>query len=403
MQSHPKISKGRWHIIQRDPFFATILMDMDPVIDASVTETCATNGDNVFFNPEWLEEANPRLVAACMRKMSLHVALSHPYRRGPFRDIQRWRTACDIAAMCIMQGDKVELPPVTAEQEVQRQMMLSRFTGMIAEEIYNELTNDQDGEGDDQPQDGQDGAQGGAGGAGGLAMGQALDGADMRSPADVAQAQAKNDQRTVRAAMAAKARGNEHALGKELAEQIKSRGVDWRDKLQAFIDARAETILSWSRPNRRFVGQGIYLPGKKSNGIDTLVFVVDTSGSMSNDDLSLCITQIEAAREAIGISRVVVVECDTKVGRVDEFDMTEPLPKEMEFTHRGGTNMNPAFAEAAKHDPSAVICLTDGEFYRDVDINPGAPVLFAVTHNGHQGSLRSPLPHDRVNLPNPAA
>jgi hypothetical protein len=81
-----KISRGRTRIILRDPFFATILMDMDPEIDADVTETCATDGERVIFNPAWLAETEDRLVAAAMRKMALHVALSHHLRRGPHRD-----------------------------------------------------------------------------------------------------------------------------------------------------------------------------------------------------------------------------------------------------------------------------------------------------------------------------
>lgn len=399
-----KISQARTHVILRDPFFATILMDMDPVIDGSRTETCATDGDSVMFNPEWLAQADTKLVGAAMRKMSLHVALSHHLRRGPHRKPAIWRRACDEAALHIMKNDGVELPHGSEP--------MSLFDGMTAEEIYRHLEEMQD---DDNGQDPEGQPQGGAGGGGDGdgqgdqkdqpgadgGVGQALDGADMRDPADVSQKQADNDQRVVRAGMAAKAAGKESALANELVKQIKGKGVDWRDRLNAFIDDRAEIKFSWGKPNRRFVGEDIYLPGKTANGIDTLAFIVDTSGSMSNEVLRMCVGQIEAAREAIGIRRVVVIECDARVGRIDEFEMSDPLPEEMEFTHRGGTDMAPAFEAAKEFDASAIICLTDGYFFETLADDPGAPVLFAITHDGEKGDIDAVF-GERLELPNPA-
>jgi predicted metal-dependent peptidase len=415
-----KISKGRTRIILRDPFFATILMDMDPLIDADATETCATDGEQVIFNPEWLAETEDRFVAAAMRKMAIHVALSHHLRRGPHRDPARWRAACDQAALHIMQAENLELPPgaVAAFQ----------FAGMTADEIYRHLEDaDQDddqsqgdgqgagqpqggaGQPDDQngPQDGQGDGQGAGqpdkpsdkpGSDGGV--GQALDGADMRDPQAVNEKQSQNDQRNVRAAMAEKAQGKESGFAKELVEQIRAAGVDWRDRLQAFIDDRSETRFAWSRPNRRFIGDDVYLPGKAADGIGTLAFVVDTSQSMDSDELAMCAAQIEAARDAIGIANVVVIQIDTKVKAVDEYALGDPLPTDLEFHGRGGTNMAPAFDEAQRHEPAACIVLTDAVF-SDLDDDPGFPVMFAITHKGHQGRAPASFPADFVDMPAP--
>lgn len=413
-----KIAKGRTRIILRDPFFATILMDMDPVIDADATETCATDGDRIIFNPDWLADAADRDIAAAMRKMSLHVALSHHLRRGPHRDPARWRAACDQAALHIMQAEGVELPPGAEATPI--------FAGMTADEIYKLLREGeqddqsqpqpqdgagqpQGGEGDDQPQDDPDGGQGDGQGAGQPqkpgsdgGVGQALDGADMRDPQSVNEAQSKNDQRVLRAQMAEKAQGKESGLAKELVAAIKAKGVDWRDRLQAFIDDRSETRFAWSRPNRRFIGDDVYLPGKAADGIGTLAFIVDTSGSMSSEELAMCSAQIEAARDAIGIRNVVVIQIDTKVKQVDTFELGDPLPTSMEFVGRGGTDMAPAFEEAQRHDPAAAILLTDGVF-SDLDDDPGFPVLFALTHAGRQGRAPAAFPADFVDLPAPGA
>lgn len=360
-----KISKGRTHIILRDPFFASILMDMNPVIDGSVTDTCATNGEQVIFNPDWLAEADHKIVAAAMRKMSMHVALSHHLRRGPHRQPARWRTACDQAVLHIMQADGVELPDGMTPSFI--------YAGMTADQIYKLIEDGENDDKDDGDGDGDSGAQGGADGQGGdqgqgqgdspaPAVGQPHDGADMRDQQEVASKQSDNDQRVMRAQMAAKAQGKESGTGKDIIDMIKAKSVDWRDRLQEFISSSAEVRMSWSKPNRRFIHQDIILPGKTPDGIGTLVVIVDTSGSMGGDELAMCAAQIELAREAIGITQVVVIQIDTKVKQVDTLDQFQPMPTSMEFKGRGGTNMQPAFDEALKHDPDAIVMMTDGVF-----------------------------------------
>ncbi len=406
-----KISQGRAFVIQRDPFFASILMDMDPVIDTDATETCATDGERVIFNPDWLLSAERPLVAAAMRKMSLHVALSHHLRRGPWRDPNRWRAACDQAALHIMQTEGVDIPTGATA--------LPQFHGMTAEEIYKHMEDDDQDDGGCQGDDGQGDGQGGEGSGQGQgqpqdgpaapqegntpgsdgAVGQALDGADMRNKPEVSQKQAENDQRVMRAAMAEKAQGHESGLSKDLVDRVKAKGVDWRDRFMAFIDDKAEVKVSWAKPNRRFVGEDIYLPGKTANGIGTMAFIVDTSGSMSTEELAMCVTQIEAAREAIGIRNVVVIQIDTEVKAVDEYDMTEPLPTDMEFHGRGGTNMTPAFEAAAEHDPALIVMMTDGVFSHLTE-DPGIPTLFALTHGGYQGKAPATF-GDFIDLPAP--
>ena len=43
--------------------------------------------------------------------------------------------------------------------------------------------------------------------------------------------------------------------------------IDWRTLLRRFMDSTSRHDSSWARPNRRFIHQGIYLPGNRS-GVD---------------------------------------------------------------------------------------------------------------------------------------
>ena len=65
-------------------------------------------------------------------------------------------------------------------------------------------------------------------------------------------------------------------------EAVRHPPVDWRDVLRAFVAAAACNDYSWSRPNRRFVWQGLYLPGLHSEDIGEVVIAIDTSGSVGD-------------------------------------------------------------------------------------------------------------------------
>lgn len=385
-----KISRGRSTLILRDPFFATILMDMDPIIDGAITETCGTDGERVVFNPEWLDAADPELVAASMRKMALHTALAHPLRRRA-RDADRWQAACDVAALSVMAQDGYRTPEGVDPKTMNR---VASFANLTAEEIYARIEEQEQQQGGgscaqpgdaqgggqapeagqqpDQP--GQGGGQAGQGNSGG-APGHTID-SPAQDASEIAEKERENDQRIMRAAMAAKAAGDQSKSAKRLAEIVKTRGPDWREKLHAFVDNSVDTDFSWSRPNRRFIHDDMYLPGQVADGLSTLGFVVDTSGSVDDKTLGAFFGQLNAAREAIGIERVVVVYCDKKVKRVDEYGADEEVEKRP--VGGGGTNMAPAMEHLRAFDCNAVICLTDGIFRRPLDVAPGAPTLFCV-------------------------
>lgn len=406
-----KLTQARARIVMRDVFFASILMDMEPVVDASKTDNCAVDGKSFFINPEWAAEQSAEQISHAMRKGALHVALAHPLRRGPAREVGKWTTACDQAALNIMVAEKM---PVPAECQVN-----PTFAGMTADEIYKHLQDAEDKQKQQQQDQQQDqnaagGAQGGqqgqgdaqqgdqpgdgdnaAGGQPSGAPGHPVDGADMNNPAEVSQAKAENDQRTIRAAMAGKQAGTLPGFAKEMIDAIKAKGSDWRDHFQLFINDRCETRTSWRKPNRRFLHNDMYLPGRNDDGIDTLVFIVDTSGSMSADLLRACANQIEAARESVGISQTVIIQIDTCIEDISTYDHGEPLPSDMTFGGRGGTKLDLAFEAAEDYAPSAVVCLTDGHI-PTVEHDPGCPVFMAVEKGGGAGATAFDATHVEI-------
>jgi predicted metal-dependent peptidase len=274
----------------------------------------------------------------------------------------------------------------------------------------------QGGEGDEDGQDGQDGGQGGQGspqeggdevgdgegqGSGestgetsdddGEAgqpssgdpggCGEVLDAAD--NTAEMADQNAKWERVVRQAAMLAAKRGD--APGHVAREIGRSDHApqDWRETLRAYFDAGAASRETWNRPNRRFIGSGLYLPGREREGINKAVFMIDTSGSMvwcGGKALEAIAVETQAALDEHIIDEVVVLYGDTRVTRVDTYHPGE----EIEFDPRGGggTVLAPLFDHVRdEHDDAKlIVAFTDGDI-DDVTqggtVEPPCEVLWA--------------------------
>jgi predicted metal-dependent peptidase len=212
--------------------------------------------------------------------------------------------------------------------------------------------------------------------------GEVLDAADAESdPATVADQDARWERVLRQAAMLATKRGDAPGHVSREIERADHPPKDWRETLRAFFDGGAATRETWSRPNRRFIGGGIYLPGREREGLNRAAILVDTSGSMDTVALAAIGVEIQAALDERIIDELVVIYGDTRVTRVDTYQPGD----EVEFDPRGGggTVLAPLFKHVADEvDASLIVCFTDG--YIDITSysghpEPASPVLWAFT------------------------
>lgn len=129
---------------------------------------------------------------------------------------------------------------------------------------------------------------------------------------------------------------------------------------------------TWKRKNRRIKG----VPGIKKKPFIKLAVAVDTSGSMSDDDIALCFKQIEYLNQMCTLE-CWVIECDAQVHKTYKYTGTPPS-----VTGRGGTAFTPAIEWAAEKRVNGMIYLTDG--YGDDPYPPPFPVLWVLTPEGNE-------------------
>lgn len=133
--------------------------------------------------------------------------------------------------------------------------------------------------------------------------------------------------------------------------------IDWRAYLRRFngMASKVYTKKTRRKPNKRFYGNPALKIKQKKN---TLV-AVDTSGSVSKDDLKEFLSEIHHIWKTG--TEVTVVECDAKIGRVYEYKGT--IEEAKEVTGRGGTSYEPVMQYLWEHKDKYqnLIYLTDGE------------------------------------------
>ena len=155
--------------------------------------------------------------------------------------------------------------------------------------------------------------------------------------------------------------------------------VDWRRALRIFATNSRRTYLfsTMHRISKRYGTR----PGIKVKQFQKIAVAVDTSGSISDTDLSVFFTEIDSMYKQG--AEIEVIECDAEVQRT--YNYKGQLPTEV--SGRGGTVFDPVFAFLRSNRLThydGCIYLTDG-YADEPSIRPPCPLLWVITADGNAG------------------
>jgi predicted metal-dependent peptidase len=389
------ITKARARLLVRAPFLGSIALGLHWV-EAADIGTMATDGSAIWFNASWCERQGVAKIIGVIAHEVFHVVNKHHLRRAD-RQPKLWNVAADLLINRLLVEDGYDLP---ADLLFDRER---RFAGLPTETIYARLLEEQEQRRQSgRPEEGGSPGTGNSGDGtppetgtderadpGGMApaqhWGEVRDlttpsGAPL-APSERRQAESDLDLRIRQAAAAAKRAGK---LGGTLEEMIAvaTDHTDWRDRFRSVFDGTMRGEASWSRPNRRFIQHGFFLPGWRRTGPGRLAFVLDTSGSISARELSVYTAAVLGILEETAPEEIALVQCDTEIRHVEYLKPGDGF-SEIEVHGRGGTRFQPAFdwIEASGFAPSAVVYATD-LFCSDVPRDPGLPVIWLTPTRG---------------------
>ncbi len=356
-----KLSKAKTSLILEHPFVGSIALNMPFIFDESIKTAC-TNGKVVKFNPEFVDNLSDEEVKFLVAHECMHPMLEHNFRRGG-RDPRKWNQATDYVINQLLTDDGIGRMP---------------SNGLLNKSIYDAGNGTSDGIYKLLPEGDGDGSNDSFGGAGDP-LDDCQDGDG--SPAEQAQEQAEWKVKVAQAAQAAKMMGKMSANMQRLVDEVLQPKVDWREVLRKFVEKCKSDQRSWSRPNRRFLAQGMYLPSVSGESLGEIAIAVDCSGSIDQHTISQFAAEIRTIKEDGNPTRIHVVYFDSEVSHYESYGSDDEL--DIKPHGGGGTAFSPVFEYFAEHqiEPVACIFLTD-LCCNDFGDVPDYPVLWVSTDEG---------------------
>lgn len=346
---HDRISKARIRLVLDDPFFGVICMRWEVI--QGETDTMATDGNNLYYNPAFVEQLSDDELVGVVVHEAMHVALLHMLRLGN-REHLIANMAMDYAINPTI--SKYTLPKGGCNDP--------KYEGWIYEDIYDDLMKNVKKInvpwGEVRAPKNKNGEK----------MSESemkVMEADMKSTIANAVAVAKKQ---------GKMPGNiERFIGKLLKPQ-----VDWREKLRAVVTGLYPTDYTWRKFNRRLAGEGVYAPSIVRQGAGEIVVGIDTSGSIGKKELTTFFSELAAIAEEVIPEKVHILYIDAAISGVDVFEAGDEIVARPRGG--GGTDFCPAFTWTEDNDvqPQALIYFTDmyGSFPKEV---PPYPVIWIST------------------------
>lgn len=359
-------------------FFSTLILQ-SPVywVTADEVPTAATDGINLFFNPDFFMSLDNEEKIFLLLHEIMHNVYDHGIRKG-FRDHEIWNKAGDY---------------VINDELIKRNFKMPKgglhnvdYRDMSADAIYADLMQKQDegkGTGPSNPwpdlQDpGQEGDGDGNQGNGGNGIG------GIPKPT-AAQAEEHNKDLLASATQISQMSGDKPGtipgeLERHLDDLLNPK-LPWTKILAKFLFSINKNDYSWRKPNRRFISQGIVMPSLHSEGIGRISFAIDTSGSVSVSDFNRFMSEIAYVFKNFQPKEINVMQFDHVLQGNDQCCSVRDFMK-LEFKGGGGTNIDPVL-EVFKDDQKskALIILTDGYLHQDIRLDPKKPVIWCIYDN----------------------
>jgi predicted metal-dependent peptidase len=365
-----RIKKAHIAIMQHKEFCALSgILACGKVEVTTDVPTACTDGWNVKYNPDFIEKVMP--TDPKLRLLVLHEAMHKAYRHltvWKYLSKQNPRLA-NIAMdhfvnLSLMDTDAgsgfLEMPSEGIQPE-------PKYRGWSVLQIYTDLEQEDD---PDNPDDGHgfdehdfDGPPGGD--------------APTEQEMEDEIGRAIRQGEMIRKQRSKGAGGSDGMFGDLLAPK-----VDWRKALRDFItetcSGRDES--SWSKPNRRFLADDVYMPTMMGVTLRELVVGFDTSGSVFNSpEMTRFVSEFTTIIEQVKPSKVHVIYWDTEVAGHQTFEDGQFAVQNLKIKGGGGTDGSVLFEflRKKKITPDAIVQFTDGYVgnWGKTDV----PTLWAIT------------------------
>jgi predicted metal-dependent peptidase len=344
--------------------------------------TAATNGLEVFFNPDFFESLSKKERTTLLAHEAWHVALSHMLRRDE-RDKDIYNQAGDyVINQLLVDSGMAPLVKVGVNDEV-TWLQDDKFRNKTTNQVYDEIFHN--------PPAGNSGSNDIIYAEGGQGEG---DTPDSKSKAEV---ENKIKSLLVKANTQSKMQGEKPG---NIPEEIQ-RAIDalinpvlpWQQLLSQFLTDRIKDDYSWTRPNRRYMPD-FYLPSQNSEALGHITVAIDTSGSVGQDDIIKMLSEIQYIKDTLKPSRMTVLSCDTQIHDIHDVTDDQHMT-ELSIRGGGGTRCDPVMEYCKKENTTVLLYFTDLEM-SDYNGEINFPLLWIVYDNPRASNKHGEIIHYQI-------
>ena len=367
MATVSKLDKAKAQIVLDHPFFASILL-RHPLQKRDDIPTLAIDArGQIYYNEQFVESLTvPQLVWGLCHEV-LHRVGQHATRMGS-RNHRKWNYAGDAWINDTLDNCRIG-------DRIPNCVDMKGSKDNTVENIYDSLP--------DNPNGGSgsgDGSGSGSDYMDGDGLGHDVIPGDNLSESEVKEIEANAKVEIAEAAQAAKMRGKMPGALEKIVCDVLNVKTPWYELLEQYMADKVANEYTWTRPNRRFIGQDLYMPSISSeNTMGEVVIQIDVSGSVSETELKYYNGHLSRIVEQCRPSKVHVIYTDTAVQRHDIFENGEEFG--LEYYCGGGTDMVEGYRYIEQHgiEPDVFVTLTDGytPFPDYVDI----PSVWCISSN----------------------
>lgn len=351
MDAKLKVSRAVTKCANAYPFFGSLMLSCGHKMDNSLP-TAATDGRKIFWNSDFIDDCSEEETRGLLAHEIMHIILMHCVPH-PGKDHKLCNIAMDYVINNTLFAEGFKLPKggiVDTKRE---------FVGMTWEQVYAILDDVVKKHQASQSSDGDepDYSEGAAPTKGEMSEERQKElGADMEDilkqddidhiieNSDLTEEEKqKVRQKVVQAAEAAKSAGNVPGgiLG-ELLDDIRETKVNWKDYLREMMTCRFPQNYTYRQPNRKFLGSGLYLPTMEGTQVGALAIGLDTSGSVSKDELLDFLAECNELTSEFNPEKVYLFYCDAEVAKYEVYEQGEVID-EIKPDGGGGTAFFPVF------------------------------------------------------------
>lgn len=355
--------------------FFTGLVFITKFTENEEIQSIATDGLDIIINPQWFESIEQEERNVAVMNAVLHIALLHPSRKKA-RDPQLWSKASNINTSIILQD--YDMLPHIPEMDIFR----DKTTEVIYEMLYQKP--------EDKPKDQKSDTQINNPGSNqkqedGQGKGQQGDGTPQegqgQASASVEQ-QVQDKLNDVKTQMQMGSNGfSPDGLPdsmKKIFDELSKPKAAWNIILARFLNQASKNNYSWRKPNRRFFPE-FHLPSLYSEGLDRIDFVIDTSGSISEDNFKQFLGEINKVLKQFKPKEIGLSQFDHKYRGTEIINEFTDLRK-VQIKGGGGTRIESTMEAVDEFNTKCIIIFTDG--YMNLDMpKPKHEVIWIVYDN----------------------